>query len=187
MRVAADLSAYAVNINGKTFAASCFLGEFYEVVGHPSRVIGAGDPEPYGNRNNQVHFFDELGMYLLEHHARCTIESVKFVFDSREVPFVPSQTFHGQLSIAKQAFDPSMDIGQYIAVAPLPFKKHLGTWYYYDGEKISITLTTFSRKHTKSGLPSKIRGISSVNADFRDRGITKPPGEKSNGSHSNGR
>lgn len=66
------------------------LEEVAGELGRPDRSIAAGSPAPYGHRSNQIHLYDELGVFLNEHHARRLIEEVTFVFDPSCSAFPPS-------------------------------------------------------------------------------------------------
>jgi hypothetical protein len=168
--IVADLSASYVLINGARFQTSCPAEEIYSVLGQPSRILSTGMPAPYGHRNNQRHVYDDVGIYLLEHHARQTIDGICFVFNPSDEANSPESPFLGTLTIAGQPCDSRLDVSEFVRTAPVPFKPHLGRWYYYDGESISITVTTFSRGKTKSGRWSKVCGIASIEGDFRDKG-----------------
>ena len=66
------------------------LDERSKVLGPPDRTVEPSTPAPMGYRNNQMHMYDGLGLYLNEHHATRRIQDVTFVFNIADTPFRPS-------------------------------------------------------------------------------------------------
>lgn len=72
------------------------------ILGLPTRTLDAGSqPAPYGHRNNQVHIFDDRGIYLTEHHASRMIGSLNFVFLRDKAIFRPDNAFHGTVEMPR--------------------------------------------------------------------------------------
>lgn len=63
------------------------LNFFVNAIGPPDRTIAAGPPAPYGHRNNQIHFYDSLGIFLNEHHATRRVREVALTFEPEVSPF----------------------------------------------------------------------------------------------------
>jgi hypothetical protein len=95
----AEVNDDGLVLNGKHFSHEVPLASIEDVLGAVARTIVAGPPEPYGHRNNRVHVFDQLGLYVNEHHARRLIGEVTFVFDVAESPFPSDQVFKGELIV----------------------------------------------------------------------------------------
>jgi len=95
----AAVSLDGLKINGIKISAQVPLDAYVQILGVPSRTIDAGQPAPFGYRNNQVHVFELYGIYLTEHHFSRMIESVNFVFDAAESLFPISAIFNGKLEI----------------------------------------------------------------------------------------
>ncbi len=79
MSFAAIVDAGRFTLNGRSFCDAEPAKVFHELLGHPDRLEEAGQPAPFGHRNNQIHFYDDLGMYLNEHHYTILIQGVTFV------------------------------------------------------------------------------------------------------------
>lgn len=101
-RFVAVATADGLSINGQLFDSKLPLERYQDVLGPPSRIIEAGQPAPYGHRNNHVHVFDSEGIYLTEHHASRLIESVNFIFEPAESPFPIERAFDGSLVVDGQ-------------------------------------------------------------------------------------
>jgi hypothetical protein len=88
LRACASLDRFT--LNGVEFREAAPVGRFHEVLGLPSRIIDPAPPAPVGHRNNQIHMYDALGVYLNEHHYTYTIGEVTFVLWPEESPFEPA-------------------------------------------------------------------------------------------------
>ena len=100
--VDAAATAHGLEINQFVFNEKMPLERYRSALGQPTRTIDAGPPAPLGHRNNQIHLFDAIGIYLTEHHASRLIESVNFVFDLEESPFPIGRPFAGGLTLDRQ-------------------------------------------------------------------------------------
>jgi hypothetical protein len=143
------------------------LKEFIEVLGEPSKTISAGGPPPAGHRNNQIHFYDEMGISLNEHHATCLIQGVNVVFEPKEVPFPTQQSFGGELLIGGKPLNAEIGLRDFLKTSTIEFHPHLGYCWFSDGERISISLMTYAEK-LRTGRQSRIRRLSYVALDFRN-------------------
>jgi hypothetical protein len=83
----ASVSFDGLWLAGKRFAVPATLDQYVEVLGTPSKTIEAGPPAPWGHRNHQIHIFDDLGLYLNEHHVTALIGEVAFVLEPTGEPF----------------------------------------------------------------------------------------------------
>ena len=88
--VTADVSLEGLVLNGRLFRSPACLAEYTEVLGVPGRVEEPEPPAPYGHRNNQIHLFDDCGLYLIEHHATRLIDAIVFVLWLAESSFKPA-------------------------------------------------------------------------------------------------
>lgn len=156
----------SVHINGVAFVRPVLVDEFAKVLGEPSRVIGAGGPPPAGHRNNQIHLYDSLGLFLNEHHLTCLIQGVNVVFAPAQVPFPTQQVFQGELLIGGQLLTAESTLHDFLKSSTIPFQPHLGYCWFADGESISISLMTYAEK-LRSGRRSKVRQLSYVALGFR--------------------
>jgi hypothetical protein len=111
--VTADVSLEGVVLNGRLFRSSAPPSEFSAVLGSSVRVVEPSPPAPYGHRNNQIHLFDELGLYLIEHHATRLVEAVVFVLWLDESAFKPVREYPGELTIGGVRSVPGMTPSDY--------------------------------------------------------------------------
>jgi hypothetical protein len=102
IRTEAIVTPEGFSLDGHAFSEKLSLVRYQGVLGTPNRTIAAGAPAPYGHRNNQVHLFDSMGIYLTEHHASRLIESVSFIFDADDSPFPIERAFDGDLRVYGQ-------------------------------------------------------------------------------------
>jgi hypothetical protein len=98
-------------LDGQQFLMPVGLPEFTAILGQPNRTIEPSPPAPYGHRNNHIHLYDHLGLYLNEHHATGLIGEVTFVLDPTEVPFPVGCPFAGRLRVGEVMVYPGMREG----------------------------------------------------------------------------
>jgi hypothetical protein len=106
--VAAHASLDGLLLNARLFQTPVPPTEYASVLESPVRVVEPSPPAPDGHRNNQIHLFDQLGLYLIEHHATRLIEAVVFVLWLDESAFKPACEYSGQLEIGEARFFPGM-------------------------------------------------------------------------------
>jgi hypothetical protein len=106
--VTADVSLDGLLLNGRLFQSPIRPSEYAAVLETPVRVVEPLPPAPYGHRNNQIHLFDELGLYLIEHHATRLVDGVVFVLWLEESAFKPEQEYSGELTIGGVRIFPGM-------------------------------------------------------------------------------
>lgn len=135
---------------------------FHEILGAPSRVTSGATPAPAGHRNNQIHIYDSLGVYLTEHHYTYQVEAVTFVFAVDESPFPLAEPFSGTLRLGAAVVRPGMD-ESFLGQCSLPFAEQLrGSWTLDEGV-VWIGVDTMGRR-LPSGRRSKRRFIITVSA-----------------------
>lgn len=148
-------------MNGELFDAKVVLDHYRTVLGPPSRTIEAGGPAPVGHRNNQVHLFDDAGIYLTEHHASRLVESVNFVLDVSESLFPLEEAFSGSLTV----FGLPMYAGMKEEDLPSHFQRDLPGEYSVAADKCWVSISTIGHR-TPSGRRSKPRYVVSVSVSF---------------------
>jgi hypothetical protein len=162
-RIPAEASQDGLALNDEMFNSKVAVNHYEAVLGPPSRIIEAGQqPAPAGHRNNQVHVFDEAGIYLTEHHATGLIESVNFVFDPSESPFPIEHGFSGDLTVF--GFPIQADTTENDVLVG-PFRKDLPGEYSVAGEQCWVSVSLIGRR-TSSGKRSKPRYVVRVSACF---------------------
>jgi hypothetical protein len=126
--VTADVSLDGLRLNGELFQSPVQPADYAAVLGVPGRVEEPSTLAPYGHRNNQIHLFDEFGVYLIEHHASRLIDAVVFVLWLEESPFKPAREFAGHLTVGGVNVLPGMLVRDF-ACRTIPFKGPvLGLW-----------------------------------------------------------
>jgi hypothetical protein len=136
----ATVTLDALVLNGTTFVREQPLNAFIAVLGQPTRVIDPKPPAPLGHRNNQIHMYDDLGLYLTENHATRLIGQVAFVLWPEESPFRPLKAFHGELTVGDVRFWPGMPLKD--CEGSVLFQRLVGGLYEAEGK---VHLSIFSR------------------------------------------
>jgi len=113
--------------------------ELYKrIIGAPSRSEMPGSPPPFGHRNNVVHFYDDFGLLLREHHSTCLIQGMEFLFEPTRWHFTTTSQYSGELSVFGVQVRSGMAFAEFADCCEMPFKPHLGHAWFWDGERISI-------------------------------------------------
>ena len=87
-----------VRLNGIQLHRSEPPSVFYEFLGAPNKV-GSTTPAPFGHRNNQFHYYDDLGITLNEHHYTRQVSEINFVFDVVESDHPTSIPYTGDFQL----------------------------------------------------------------------------------------
>ena len=132
-------------IDDAVFVAPCGAERFQAVLGTPSRV-DAGKPAPVGFRNNQVWFFDDLGVFLLEHHKSAEINCIGIVLDAESAYRKPRSPFTGNLSIFGTELRRNMTAEDFQQNCNVQFRWHLGHSLVVDFETLAIDIDTHAIK-----------------------------------------
>jgi hypothetical protein len=106
--VIANVSLDGLLLNGRLFQSPVQPAQYAVVLESPVRVVEPSPPAPYGHRNNQIHLFDEIGLYLIEHHAARLVDAVVFVLWKEESAFKPEREYFGELRIGGVRFFPGI-------------------------------------------------------------------------------
>lgn len=114
---------------GREFREAVPPAALHEVLGPPSRIDEPATPAPVGHRNNQVHVYDEAGIYFYEHHFTRLAESVAFCLaPSLESNWLtPAAGFTGRLSVDGFVVSPSAKERDF-AECPVPFRYDFHAW-----------------------------------------------------------
>jgi hypothetical protein len=126
--VTADVSLDGLLLNGRLFRSAVQPAEYAVALGVPGRVEETLTPAPYGHRNNQIHLFDEVGLYLIEHHASRLINAIVFVLLLEESPFKPAREFAGRLTVGGVDVLPGMLVREFSGSAIAFQGPVLGLW-----------------------------------------------------------
>ena len=172
-----EVTPKCIQINTFAFSTPQFGSAFAEVLGTPSRVVALGDPAPFGHRNNHALFYDDVGLYLLEHHATRLIQAIVFVFAHEHAILRPLRDFRDTVSLFGVAVEHPMLAREFAAKCPRPFEGVLGS-IYVDCEFGTVVLPTYAER-TRSGRTSSRRYITEVSVGFEGSHIEgKERGER---------
>ncbi len=99
MKLVASIDSRGLTLAGKLVERAepaewfrAFLGDGYRI-----EVPDIATDAPH--LSNKFHVFDELGLILLEHHARHVIDQVALYFSADEAPRPLAHPFFGELSV----------------------------------------------------------------------------------------
>ncbi len=155
----------SVTVNGTSLTKGGPVAEFHSLLGEPNRI--EGKPAPVGHRSNQIHFYDELGLLLNEHHYTYQIGAITLILNVAEAICPTTNAFHGELVIGGVNVRAG-DVERDLAGTTIPFHSVLaGSWSaevlsaQKDGRPIRIYIDTKGAK-LPSGRRSKRREIISV-------------------------
>lgn len=165
MSFTAYVSLERFTLNDAPFVEAALVEAFCDVLGPPSRVIDPTPPAPVGHRNNQIHMYDELGLYLNEHHYTYTVCSVTFVLWPEEAPFQPVRPFGGQLTLGDLRVAPGISESE-ILDCSIPFRQFLGGSWSAAGGDLWIGFDSIGRKG-RSGRRGRKRLVTTLSVCLR--------------------
>ena len=145
-----SISLESVVFNGIAFTHGVPLADYTSVLDKPSRSELAGPAAPYGHRNGLLHFYDDYGLLLREHHATSVIHGIDFILDPLSFRFPTLKGYSGELIVCGSQVHAGMKIKEFASQCDLEFKSHLGHAWYLDGKLISIQVEVIT--------PSRRRG-----------------------------
>jgi hypothetical protein len=159
-----DVSLDGIVFDGSRFTYGVPLTEYVAILGSPSRSESPGQPAPYGHRNNVIHFFDNLGLLLYEHHATYLIQGITFLLDPANFPFPTSNAYSGKLYVCGVDVRSGMKFNEFAELCAATFIPSIGGYWHLDGKAVSIGIQLVA--------PSRKRGsrkttISEVGVDFK--------------------
>jgi hypothetical protein len=156
IEIAPDLRA---RINGTPVETAPTTQELHAIVGTPARVV---DPcaAPVGHRNNQIHVYDELGVYFIEHHYTRRIQggTVVFWIDEQGYRFTPSTNFNGKLILASYSVPAMPPLLAFLKACPIPFSPFVGGSLFAKNGEYAIHIESQGMK-LRSGRRSKVRTL----------------------------
>jgi hypothetical protein len=161
------VAAIGATINGTPIHAAEPIANYHVLLGEPSRIAGAGPPAPFGHRNNQIHFYDNLGITLNEHHYTYQIQAITFVLDTVDAIHPTIRPFSGTLDVGGAQLAPGVSEAE-LANSQIQFTSQLrGTWFAnvssapIDGREIRIAVDSAGHR-LKSGRRSQVRRIVTI-------------------------
>lgn len=145
---------------GMSIVGAQSVETFHSLLGKPTRIQPAGPPAPHGYRNNQIHFYDSLGLYLNEHHFTHAIEAVTFVLWCEEAVFQTASAFSGEMIVGGLLVRPGIKESE-MRGCNVPFVRQLRGTGSFSNDCLWIGFDSLGRK-CPSGRRSKTRYLSSL-------------------------
>lgn len=160
MSFSAIIDADQFILNGRALRDAEPVQAFHELLGRPTRIEPAGQPAPVGHRNNQIHLYDNLGLYLIEHHFTFLVDAVTFVFWREEAAFATERDFTGDLRVGHIDVKPGM-MESDMRGTTIPFVSQLTGSWSFKSDDLWVGIDTKGEKRS-TGRRSKRRRIVSV-------------------------
>jgi hypothetical protein len=161
------VAATGITITGTPIHTAWPVANFHRIFGEPSRIVVAGPPAPFGHRNNQIHFYDDLGITLNEHHYTYQIQAITFVLDTADAIHPTIRPFSGTLDIGGTRLVAGASEAE-LMNSQIQFTSQLrGTWFakvssaLVNGREVTIAVDSAGHR-LQSGRRSKLRRIVSV-------------------------
>jgi len=167
MTLISEVDLDGVVINGVRINRGEVLQAYERNLGSPSRSEMPGTPPPYGRRNNVLHFYDDLGLFLREHHATCLIDGIDFLFEPDKCHFPTASHYSGSLRVFGVEVRRGMLFAEFAARCEVSFTKHLGHAWFTDGERVSIQ---FEACTSKGKRPAQRDVMSALSVGFLGAG-----------------
>jgi hypothetical protein len=151
-------------LNGELLVEACPPSLFHNLLGPPSRIVAAGPPAPYGHRNNQIHVYDSLGIFLNEHHHTYAIEAVSFVLWPEESHFALLSPFSRRLALGSLHVAVGFD-ERHLSESGLPLWQMVAGSWNAKGQ-VYVSVETKGRR-LPSGRRSKARSVATISVGLR--------------------
>ena len=137
------------------------------VLGIPDRVVDPASPAPVGHRNNQIHVYDDLGLYFHEHHGTRLAMDLVFVFwpEEERYAFTPRRAFSGHLKLHDYLVPVGASESQLIHESPIPFQEYLSGHWRAGSERIAVGMVSKGAK-LRSGRRSMRRRVVSIDVSW---------------------
>lgn len=157
MTLISKVTLDSVVLNGLEVTHGVPLSVYEHTIGAPTRCVMPGPPPPYGHRNNVIHFYDDLGLLLREHHASHLIEGISILLDISRPMFPTTAPYTGELEVCGVKVHAGMEFSEFAHQTDVPFRPHLGHAWYVDAERLSIQFEVYKvKRRSKSELISHL-------------------------------
>jgi hypothetical protein len=155
-----------VLISGLRIVTAPPVADLLKAIGMPTRVDTGSNPAPPGFRNNQIHIFDSLGVYINEHHHTRRAEGITLaLLNEPQNRFSPTNSFSGELTFNSATIPLRATETQFLKASPWQFEHFIaGSWSCrFDGFYIGFDAIG---SKLPSGRRSKRRMVASVNISW---------------------
>jgi hypothetical protein len=172
--VTADASLDGLLLNGRLFQSPLPPTDYAAALASPVRIVEPSPPAPYGHRNNQIHLFDELGLYLIENHATRLVNAVVFVLWLEEAAFKPICEYSGELAIGGVRFLPGMTPQDYMHGTIAFEGPVLGLWHAHrNGIWIGLKAKRMRQPKGRRGESQRFVDVSFCFSSWKDGAANK--------------
>ena len=136
-------SSLRASINCHTILSAPTAKELVGLIGVPSRVVNCG-PEESAAGNNQVHVYDELGVYFNQHHHTRRIMGMTIVFwhEGEGYRFTPETSFRGSLHLEEYKVTSNPSLLEFLESCPIRLEHFLGGHYQREVDGYSFGITS---------------------------------------------
>jgi hypothetical protein len=165
--VEAEVRLDGIIIRGHRIPEAVPATWLHGVLGIPDRVIDPAPPAPIGHRNNQIHVYDDLGLYFHEHHWTRLAMDLVFVFWPEEegFAFTPRRAFSGHLRLYDYLVPVESSESQLIRKCSIPFEESLSGHWRAESERFSVGVVSKGAK-LRSGRRSTSRRVVSIDVSW---------------------
>lgn len=154
-------------ISGHPISEAVQPSWLHRVLGIPDRIVDPAPPAPIGHRNNQIHVYDDLGLYFHEHHWTRLAEDLVFVFwpEEERYAFTPRRAFSGHLKLRDYLVPTGASESELIRECPIPFDEYLSGQWRAESGRFSVGMVSKGAK-LRSGHRSKRRRVVSIDVSW---------------------
>ena len=165
--VEVEIRLDGITINGRPLPEAVHPPWLHGVLGIPDRVVDPAPPAPVGHRNNQVHVYDDLGLYFHEHHWTRLAMDLVFVFWPEEegYAFTPRRAFSGHLKLLSYLVPAEASESQFMRECPIQFEEYLSGHWRAGREPFAVGMVSKGTK-LRSGRRSTRRRVVSIDVSW---------------------
>ena len=165
--VEVEIRLEGIVISGHPIPAAVQPSWLHEMLGIPDRIVDPAPPAPVGHRNNQIHVYDDLGLYFHEHHWTRLAEDLVFVYWPEEecYDFTPHQAFSGHLKLRDYFVPAGASESQFIRECPIPFEEYLSAHWRAESGRCLVGMVSKGAK-LRSGRRSKRRRVVTIDVSW---------------------
>ena len=165
--VEVEIQPDGIIINGRPIPEVVHPPWLHEILGIPDRIDDSASPAPVGHRNNQIHVYDDLGLYFHEHHWTRLAEDLVFVFWPEEQchRFAPRRAFSGHLQLRDYLVPAGASESEFVRDCPMPFDRWLAGSWRAGTDRFRVGMNSKGAK-LKSGRRSQRRRVVSIDVSW---------------------
>ena len=163
--VEVEIRLEGIVISGHPIPAAVQPSWLHEMLGIPDRIVDPAPPAPVDHRNNQIHVYDDLGLYFLEHHWTRLAQDLVFWPAEECYAFTPRRAFSGHLKLRDYLVPAGASETQFIRECPIPFEEYLSGHWRAESGRCSVGMVSKGAK-LRSGRRSKRRRVVTIDVSW---------------------